>query len=26
MQLTGNLLIGQQSVFGSNGSIKAVNA
>ncbi|MDR5800685.1 aldehyde dehydrogenase (NADP(+)) [Caballeronia sp. LZ001] len=26
MQLTGNLLIGQQSIFGSNGSIKAVNA
>ncbi len=26
MQLTGNLLIGQQSVFGSNGTIKAVNA
>jgi 2,5-dioxopentanoate dehydrogenase len=26
MQLTGNLLIGQQSAFGSNGSIKAVNA
>jgi NADP-dependent aldehyde dehydrogenase len=26
MQLTGNLLIGQESVFGSNGSIKAVNA
>ncbi|WP_250453636.1 aldehyde dehydrogenase (NADP(+)) [Caballeronia sp. ATUFL_M2_KS44] len=26
MQLTGNLLIGQQSVHGSNGSIKAVNA
>lgn len=26
MQLTGNLLIGQESRFGSNGSIKAVNA
>jgi 2,5-dioxopentanoate dehydrogenase len=26
MQLTGNLLIGQQSVHGTNGSIKAVNA
>ncbi|SMG53505.1 aldehyde dehydrogenase (NADP(+)) [Paraburkholderia susongensis] len=26
MQITGNLLIGQQSVFGSNGEIKAVNA
>ena len=26
MQLTGNLLIGQESVFGSNGAIKAVNA
>jgi len=26
MQLTGNLLIGQQSVYGANGSIKAVNA
>ena len=26
MQLTNNLLIGQQSIFGSNGSIKAINA
>ncbi|MDR5735672.1 aldehyde dehydrogenase (NADP(+)) [Caballeronia sp. LZ025] len=26
MQLTGNLLIGQQSVYGANGSIKAINA
>ncbi|MBF5010900.1 aldehyde dehydrogenase (NADP(+)) [Burkholderia pseudomultivorans] len=26
MQLTGNLLIGQQSLFGTNGSIHAVNA